>query len=299
MNQVMKPSKGKKSVIKQRGLRTAKIVVFIVLSLYAFSLVFPVIWAFLTSLKDQIEYSTYNVNGLPTQWLFSNYLEAFKILKVQTNIGETNMIGLFINSLWYSFGAALLGVLVSSMAAYVVAKYKFPGGKFFYSLVIVVMMIPIVGNLPSQYRVMTALGIINTPFYILAFASGMGFNFMVLYGYFKNLPWSYAEAAFIDGASHVRVFFKVMIPQAVPLFTALGALALITGWNDYMNPLLFLKDFPTLSSGLYIFRMQQQRVLNMPVLYAGILISAVPVVILFSVFSSKIMDISMGGGLKG
>ena len=284
-----------KRVIKQRGFNVAKTVMFLLLLLHSISLVFPLIWAFLTSLKSQVEYTTYNMNGLPQDWLFSNYKEAFRVL----NVENTNMIGMIFNSLWYSVGASFLGILVSSMSSYVVAKYKFPGQKFFYGLVLVVMMIPIVGNLASQFSIYTTLGIINTPFYLLTFAGGMGFNFLILYGYFKSLPWSYAEAAFIDGASHAKVFFKVMMPQAVPLFTALGAIAFISAWNDYSNPLLFLKSFPTLSSGLFVFRMQSQRLLNMPVLYAGVLLSAVPVIALFSVLSSKIMDISLGGGLKG
>lgn len=295
MENIKKRKYKNKRISRQRGFRVAKTIMFILLLLYSFSLIFPLIWAFLTSLKSQVEYTTYNMNGLPQDWLFSNYKEAFRVL----NVENTNMIGLIFNSLWYSVGAAFLGILVSSMSSYVVAKYKFPGHKFFYGLVLVVMMIPIVGNLASQFNIYTSLGIINTPFYLLVFAGGMGFNFLILYGYFKSLPWSYAEAAFIDGAGHMKVFFKVMMPQAVPLFTALGALAFISAWNDYSNPLLFLKSFPTLSSGLFVFRMQSQRLLNMPVLFAGVLLSAVPVVALFSVLSGKIMDVSLGGGLKG
>lgn len=287
-----------KPAVKQRSFRIAKAVVFILLLLYAVSLIFPTIWAFLLSLKGQIELNS-NPNGLPQDWLFSNYADAFKILAVETDRGKIHMLGLLINSLWYSIGAAVLGIFVSSMSAYVVAKYSFPGRKFVYGLVLIVMMVPIVGALSSQYKVYTALGIINTPFYLFAFASGLGFNFLVLHGYFKNLPWSYAESAFIDGAGRITVFFKIMMPQALPTLTALGSLALISAWNDYTNPLLFLKDFPTLSSGLFVFRMQTQRMLNMPVLYAGILMSAVPVIILFTAFSNKIMDISLGGGLKG
>lgn len=290
-----------KSIKKQRGLKSAKIVVFILLTIYSLSLFYPLLWAFLSSLKDQVEYSTYNINGLPQKWLFSNYAKAFKSLRVDVSWKESGvgMFGLFFNSLWFSILGPVLGLSVSAMSAYAVAKYKFPGRNFIYSLVLVVMMIPIVGSLPSQYRIYTALGIINTPFYMVVFMGGLGFNFLILYGYFKNLPWSYAEAAFIDGASHWEVFLKVMMPQAVPLFTALGSLALINCWNDYTSPLLFLKDYPTLSSGLYILRMEKERMLDMPVLYAGILMSAVPVIILFSLFSDKIMDISLGGGLKG
>ncbi len=288
----------KKTIVKQRSFRIAKAIVCVLLLLYSVSLIFPTIWAFLLSLKDQIELN-YNPTGLPEKWLFSNYVDAFKILAVNTDNGKVYMFGLLANSLWYSIGAAFLGIFVSSMSAYVVAKYEFPGRKFVYGLVLIVMMIPIVGGLPSQYKVYTALGIIDTPFYLIVFANGFGFNFLILHGYFKNLPWSYAESAFIDGAGRITVFFKIMMPQALTTLVALGSLALIGAWNDYSNPLLFLKTYPTLSSGLFIFRMQTQRMLNQPVLYAGILMSVIPVIALFTAFSNKIMDISLGGGLKG
>ncbi|GHU98345.1 ABC transporter permease [Clostridia bacterium] len=301
MDAVIKKRKFKKEtpVRKRKGFRIAKIIVFALLAVHAFSLLFPVAWAFLYSLKSQVEATTGNINALPKQWLFGNYADAFKVLEVVENGIKRSMPVLFLNSLWYSIGAAFLGIFVSSMSAYAVAKYDAPGRKVILNVVIVTMMIPIIGSLPSQYRLFSSLGIINTPFYLLVFAGGLGFNFLILYGYFRNLPWSYAEAAFIDGAGHVGVFFRVMMPQAVPLFTALGALALIGAWNDYTGPLLFLRSYPTLSSGLYILRMMSARVQNMPVLYAGILLSAVPVIVLFAFFSGKIMDISLGGGLKG
>lgn len=269
--------------------------IILILFVYAVSLFMPLLWALNSSLKDQVEYSTYNLNGLPENWLFENYGNAFTALK----IGNNNFFSMIINSVWYSIGGALIGIIVSSMVAYVVAKYEFPGRNFIYTLAIVTMMIPIVGSQASQYRVYSALRIVNSPMILISFAGGFGFNFLVLYAYFRNLPWSYAEAAFIDGAGHVRVFFEVMIPQALPSFMALTVVAVIGLWNDYTTPLLFLKDYPTLSSGLYMFQMITTRQMNMPVLYAGLLISALPILVLFILFSNKIMDISVSGGLKG
>jgi len=282
-------------IFRRPGFAAAKVIMVVLMSVYAASLLIPLAWTFLTSLKSQVEFSTYNVNGLPTRWLFGNYRDAFTVL----NIDGSNYFIMLFNSIWYAAGGAFIGVAVSSMVAYVVAKYKFPGAKFIHSLAIVMMIIPIVGSLPSQFRVIKGLGILDTPFFLVTAAGGFGFNFLILYAYFKSLPWSFAEAAFIDGAGHARVYLTVMMPQAVPLLSAIGIMALITGWNDYTNPLLFLKSYPTLASGLYMFQVITTRELNMPVLYAGLLLSAVPILILFIFFSNKIMTISIGGGLKG
>lgn len=280
---------------KSKKLKIFEVVLFIILSIYAFSLVIPLVWAFLSALKSQIEYSTYNVNGLPEKWLFSNFALAF----TELNVNGSNLFVMIFNSVWYTAGGVLIGMMVSAMVAYVTAKYEFPGRKILYGIALVIMMIPIVGSTPSQYRLYSQLGILDSPAFLVTFASGFGFNFLVLYAYFRSLPWSFAEAAFIDGAGHVKVFFQIMLPQAASTIGALAIVSAITAWNDSGGPLLFLKSYPTLASGLYMFQVMTTRNLNMPVLYAGLLMSAVPMLILFTFFSNKIMDMSLGGGLKG
>lgn len=280
---------------KFKKLKIFEVILFIILSIYAFSLVIPLVWAFLSALKSQIEYSTFNVNGLPEKWLFSNFALAF----TELNVNGSNLFVMIFNSVWYTAGGVLIGMMVSAMVAYVTAKYEFPGRRILYGIALVIMMIPIVGSTPSQYRLYSQLGILDSPAFLVTFASGFGFNFLVLYAYFRSLPWSFAEAAFIDGAGHVKVFFQIMLPQAASTIGALAIVSAITAWNDSGGPLLFLKSYPTLASGLYMFQVMTTRNLNMPVLYAGLLMSAVPMLILFTFFSNKIMDMSLGGGLKG
>ena len=287
----------------QKEYPVIKTVMFILLLLYALSLIFPLFWMFMASLKDQIEYSTGVVNGVvrsinafPRQWLFSNYLKAFKELNDGGGVG---FIGMFINSVWYSTLGPLISTLLCAMTGYVCAHYKFRGAGLLFNITIITMILPIQGNLSSLYKVVTKLRIIDSPLYVVFTAGGLGMNFLLIRSFFKNLSWSYAEAAFIDGAGHLQVFFRVMLPQVMPLLLTLASLGFIGGWNDYSTPLLMLKSFPTLSSGLYIFQMKTQRMMNMPVLYAGLLLSAIPVVALFSLMSDKIMDITLAGGLKG
>ncbi|MCI8368649.1 MAG: carbohydrate ABC transporter permease [Clostridia bacterium] len=271
-----------------------KIIIFTLFALYAFTLIFAMLWAFSASLKSQKEFYD-NVNGLPREWLFSNYGTAFK----QVSANGHNMFEMFWNSVWYSCGGALLGVLTSAVTSYVVAKYKFPGRGFIYGVAIVTMMIPIVGSFPSQYKVYTALHIIDTPFLLITKAAGFGFNFMVLYSFFRTLSWTYAEAGFIDGASHFKVFTRIMLPQALPVMGSLFMVQVVQLWNEYMEPNLFLQSYPTLSSGLYIFQLEMTRGINFPVLFAGLIISVIPVIILFVCFQNTMMESMSVGGIKG
>lgn len=280
---------------KHKKFSLSRTLIFFVFTFYAISLVYPLVWAFLSSLKESTEYMTHNKMDLPEKWLFSNYLKAFEGL----NIEGKNMFDMFFNSIWFTVGGTLAGVGVSCMTAYAVAKYRFPGSKLIYWTAIISMMIPVVGALPSQFKVYTALGIIETPWLLLAFLNGFGFNFLVLHSYFESLPRSYMEAAFIDGAGHFTCFWKVMLPQAKSPIMALSIVSAIGFWNDYNTPLLFLKEYPTLSSGIYMYQVINTRILDMPVLFAGILLTAIPVLILYAFFSNKIMNISLEGGIKG
>ena len=241
----------------------AKIIVFVLFALYVFTLFFAILWAVNASLKSQVEFNQ-DVNSLPKEWLFSNYVTAF-----------------------------------TAVPSYVVAKYKFPGRNVIYAIAIITMMIPIVGSFPSQYRVYDTLKIIDSPFIIITAAAGFGFEFIVLFSFFRTLSWTYAEAGFIDGASHFKVFFRVMLPQALPVIGSLFIVAVVNRWNDYMFPTLFMQSYPTLSSGLYIFQLEMTRGINYPVLFAGLIISVIPVIVLFVCFQNTMMESMSVGGIKG
>ncbi len=278
----------------ERGFLITKIIVFVFFAIYAFTLFYAILWAFNASLKTSTEYDD-NMNAITKSWAFSNYAEAFKAVQVDGK----NMIVMFINSLWYACGGAALQVIASAIVAYVVAKYKFPGRGFLYGMALVTMMIPIVGSFPSQYRVYKLLGILDTPMLLVTKFAGFGFNFIVLYSFFKTLSWTYAEAAFIDGASHLRVFFNIMLPMSLPVMGSLFLVATMQLWNNYMEPILFLQSYPTLMSGLYIFQLQSTRHMNYPVLFAGLLLSVIPPIILFVSFQNTIMNSMNVGGIKG
>ena len=133
----------------------------------------------------------------------------------------------------------------------------------------------------------------------MTFTSGFGFNFIVLYGFFANVSWSYAEAVFIDGGGHATVFFKIMLPQAFPPMMTLAIMSFIGCWNDYMTTLLYMPDYPTLASGIYKIQTTMKRDGHYPLYFAGLVIATIPVIVIYSLFSDMIMKNFTVGGLKG
>ena len=283
-------TKGEKKPHARRKPSVAFIVVFILFVLYSITLIYPYLWAIMTTFKYDWDYNNNRV-WFPQEWTFSNYADAF----VELSAAGRSLITMLFNSAWYSVGGTLVAIASSTVSAYVVAKYRFPGRGIVYGIAIVTMTLPIIGALPSQYTMYGKLGILDTPFYLIAMANGLGFNFMILYGFFKSLPWSYVEAAYLDGAGHFRTFISVMLPQAASVIASLGIVAFISTWNDYMNPILFLESYPTMSMGLYVY----QQGIDIPVLFAGVIMSTVPVLTLFVIFQNSIMSLTLGGGLKG
>lgn len=270
------------------------IVVCAVFFVYSLSLLYPFVWGFFSSLKTTMEYID-NPFSFPKEWMFKNYLLAFQYLEYN----GANMIEMLLNSVWFTFGGTLINVLVVSMAAYVVAKYAFHGRNVIYGISLFIMIVPIVGALPAQYRLYNQLQIINSPLLLLTYASGFGFNFVIMYSFFKSLPWSYAEAAMIDGAGHFQTYVKVMLPQAVTSLFAIGIIQAIAMWNDYMIPMLYLDKLPTLASGIYNYQTRMQNRSNFPVYYAGVLMSMVPIAAVYGIFHNVIMENTIAGGLKG
>lgn len=291
----MKIKEGKLN--ETRGGRIALIIAFAVFAAYSASVIFAFVWAFYNSLKTNGEFFT-SMMALPEKWLFSNYIMAFK--KIAYN--DYTFLGMLFNSLWFAGGSAVLGVLMHCVTGYVFAKYKFFAKETAFAVIVFTITLPILGSLPSFYRFVVGMNIKDSPLFLITSLGGFGANFLITYAFFKSISWSYAEAAFIDGAGHFYVFFRIMLPLAVGPIFALSLLGFIGQWNNYETPMLFLDRMPPLASGLYRFSVNMKYAsFESPqtVYFAGVLITAVPSVAFVSVFGGKIMNNVSIGGIKG
>lgn len=293
--------KNQDSTLNKRSLGEKIVIgiVFVIFFLYAASLIYPFIWLIINSLKDGLEYEIHLMAKtpfeLPATPLFSNYIKAFTAFEYN----DTNFYGMFFNSIWYVGISTFNGVFASCLTGYCVSKYKFRLRGVLYGIAIFSMTIPILGTTAATFKLVSALNIYDSPLYVvLTTFGGFGFNFLIMYGFFQNISWSYAEAVFIDGGGHFTVFFKIMLPQAIAPITTLCLKTAIEHWNAYEAPILFIPHFPTVSSGLYFIEKSLSRD-SMPLYYAALFLAALPVLTVFVTFSNKIMQNVSVGGLKG
>ena len=284
-------------------------VTFIIFLIYSLLILTPIIYLlFIGTFVSDDEYYTFLYRRiLPDVNIFTinvgQHFENYKYItqcSVKIHTGMAQFPELLFNSVWFCFFASFLPVFTSSLTGYVIAKYKFKGRNLIYSIVIFCMTIPIIGTTGAALKLVSTLGIKNTPWYvILTSLGGFGFNFMVLHAFFKNVSWNYVEAVLIDGGGHFTAFFKVMLPQASSAMTTLIILSLIGTYNDYTTPLLFLEDYPTIASGIYQLTEYATHDGHPAGLFAALLISILPIILLFSIFSDRIMKNFSIGGLKG
>ena len=269
-------------------------VAFIIFLFYAVSLVFPFVWLFNNSFKSNTEFFK-DVWSLPEQWLFSNYVDGFTV-----SIKNFTLMKMMGNSVFIAVVGVALNMFFTVCAAYIFAKFRFFGRNFIYALVITFMIIPTTGSTPALYRFLVNLKLYDTSWglFILqsnAFSSG----FLFLYACFVGISPSYAEAAVLDGANNWTVFLRVMAPQAIPVITSLSVIQFIGVWNDFYAPYMFLPSYPTVAVGLDLLNSQMTYDTNYPLMFAVMVISMIPVLILFVCFQKTIMENTVAGGLKG
>lgn len=273
-------------------------VVLAIFVVYSFSLIFPVAWMIMTSFKDgEVEYFSTSAFALPQVFRFNNYLRAFRML----NTGDTGFLGMIFNSLWYTLLVTSIGAFMPAVTGYVMSKYEFKAKPIIFAVAIGSMVIPIVGNTASYMNVISFLYLYDTPLYAAVTSmGGFGGSFLVYYGFFKSVSSAYMEAAKIDGANPFIIFFKIMLPQGVPIIMTYAITGAIGSWNEYNTMILYMPSYPTLASGLFEYEsVAIYQGINVPVYYAGLIISMVPTIALFAVFSDKIMTSISIGGLKG
>ena len=281
---------------KRKTLSVIDCFVLVLLLFFAITYLSGMLWVLLASVKSDVQYyMAGTILQLPKPVTIGNYYNAFIVLKEE----GYDLLNMIFNSVWFSIGAVVLTVFFNSAMAYVLTKYRFPGCRLLYVVYFVTMMIPIVGNMPSSLRMYKTLHIYNTPLMLITRASAGGANLFILMSCYKGVSMSYSEAAFLDGGGHFTVYFKVIFPQAAGMMLAMGVMGFISTWNDYMTPLVYYRDYPTLASGIYRISLIAERWFWEPYMFAAIVISAIPLVVIFAVFQKTLLQIDIGGGIKG
>ena len=272
----------------------------LILIAYCLFMLVLFLWALNTSVKSDDNFSKDPI-WLTQKFTIDNYIAAFNNIKYKDGLVPKYYETMLFNSLLYAGGAALFQVGCTAVVAYCTARYKNVVSTILHYVVIVTLILPIVGNTPSMIEVMRGLKLYDKM--IGAWIMKLGFNnmyYLIFYAAFKSLSWEYAESAFLDGANHFTVFFRIMLPLTMTLVGTVFLLYFITYWNDYQVPMLYFPKYRTAAYGLFVvFSTTDGDMAYPPVKIAGGVFIFVPIFTVFMIFRNKIMGNLTEGGIKG
>ena len=282
-----------------------KIFIYVALLALAISIVIPVGWVFLASIKENSEFYG-NPWTLPKGIYFQNFIDAFEKAKM----GEY-----FLNSIFVTCLALLILLVVALPAAYVLARYRFFGSKlinimFMGGLFINVnyIVVPIFLMFVDADKFLRLLGtdgfFLNNLFVVaLVYAStALPFTIYLLSGFFVTIPRDYEEAAYMDGSGYFRTMVQIMMPMALPSIITVILFNFLSFWNEYIISMTLMssaKGQKTLPVGLLNLMQAQQSSAEYGILYAGLVLVMLPTLILYMCVQKKLTQGMTVGGLKG
>lgn len=295
--------KSKKHDTTRTRLSPLTVILLVVLSIYVLSMFVLLFWALITSFKSQQEFRI-NIIGLPEKFVW-NYSFVFSkfVYPISTESGTVNvgMPMMFLNSFLYAIGCAFAATITPCITAYLCAKFDYKFSKFMVVLVIVVMALPIVGNLPSEIMVAKAVGLFDHIWGLwLMRANFLGMYFLVFLNAFKAIPKDFTEAAKIDGAGNFTILFRIMLPLVRNTFFVVMLIHFIGFWNDYQVPLIYLPSHPTVALGVFNMATTKENGLStIPMRMTGSMLMLIPILIIFIIFQKKLVGNLSVGGVKG
>ena len=288
---------------KREKFNVLTILLLVFLCLYALSMFTMLGWGLLTSFKYQWDFRL-NVIGIPKEWAW-NYGTVAKhfYVDITTDSGTKSVYvyELFLNGFLYALGCAFTNTLIPCITAYMCAKFSYKYSKVLYSIVIVTMILPIVGSMPSEIQVAKFFGLYDQIWGLwLMKANFLGMYFLVFYGMAKSIPDAYSEAAKIDGAGNLTILIKIVFPIIKNTFLTVMLINFINFWNDYSIPQVYLPSYPTIAFGVLLMSMTTINDMStIPMRMTSAMMALVPVLVLFLCFHQKLLGNLTIGGIKG
>ena len=274
--------------MKKKKINKGNLIVHLVLIIGSVIMILPFAWMILTSFKTLAESTQMPPKIFPDTLQFSNYTEVMRLLPFDK---------FYINTILMLLFRVIGSVLFSAMAAYAFARLNFPGKNFFFSLVLLQMMVPGQLFIIPQFLLVQKLGLLNTVTALVIPGIVSAFGTFLLRQFFMGIPKELEEAAKIDGCSIGRTFFSIMLHLANSGLVALGIFTALFAFKDLMWPLIVNMsiDKMTLSAGLA--SLQGQFSTNFPQLMAGSLLAVWPMLLIFVIFQRKFIEgIATTGG---
>ena len=251
---------------------------------------FPVIYCFFVSFMMPNQVQSIPPTIFPKEWTLDNYW----------NVMETTTIGRFmLNSLILAGASSVIRLITASFAAFPFAFYEFKGRNLLFMLCLGTVMIPSDVVLVTNYQTISQLGLVNTYIGMMSVFCVSAMNIFMMRQNFLTFSKTLQEAAYVDGCSNIRFFFKILLPTSTPVLTTVFISSFISTWNTYLWPMLVTNNplMRTVQVGVTMLNNEDGNVYG-PIMAASMMV-LVPTAMIFLIFRKKIVSGMMGGAIKG
>jgi multiple sugar transport system permease protein len=282
------PRTGRAGTPLRRVGRTAGYGLLIIAAIGLFT---PFVWMVISSLKTSNEVFSVPVTWFPEIFVWNNYVEIWT---------KSNMLTWIRNTMFLSIVVTFLQVLTGSFAAYGFARIRFPGRDVLFLVYVGTIAVPWQSYMIPQFILMSELKVSNTLWAIVLLQAFGAFGVFLMKQFYETIPEDLSEAARLDGLSEYGIWRRIMLPLSVPALASLALLTFVNTWNDYLGPLIYLRDpnLWTVQLGLKSF-VSNLFDTNYALLFAGLTISVIPIAIIFLVGQKYFVEGLATSGMKG
>ncbi len=287
----MKANSNLKPLVKKK-FRISSLVMYLLLGIFTVIQVYPLIWLFLFSFKDNNEIYSGNAMGIPMIWRFSNYSDV---------LTGGNVAVYLLNSIIVTGVTILLSTFLITTSAYAIARMHWKMSAAFLNFILLGMMVPLHATLLPLFIVLKNLGILNSYLSLIlpytAFALPMGVFIMA--GFFRGVPKEIEESACLDGCSIYSMFYNIVLPLVRPAIATVAIFTFLSCWNELMfaNTFISNEKLKTLTVG--IMSLSGQQGTHWGPIGAGLVIATVPTLIIYFMFSDQLQKSVIAGAVKG
>ncbi|MDD4328019.1 MAG: carbohydrate ABC transporter permease, partial [Eubacteriales bacterium] len=258
--------------------------------IYAGFNILMLIYTIYNSMRDRKEFLS-ETFAFTTRLSFGNYVDL---------IVKDGYFRFVFNSLLILGGAILLAIILSSTVAYALGHYNFKGKKFWQTYFLVGLMFPIQLGIVPVFLLMKRLNLIDSYLsVILICGASISMSVFLLTNFFAHLPEEIYEAAILDGAGEFRTFVQIMFPLASPVVFSMSILTAVNIWNQFFVPLIFLQSDAKKTLPLLVMKYTRKLLMTIDSAFAVSILTIVPIIIIFTIFSRRILDGIAEGGVKG
>jgi ABC-type glycerol-3-phosphate transport system permease component len=268
---------------------------YLVLIVVSVISILPFVWIIFSSLKPHDELYTKHLTFFPQQYTLENYLRMFE-----------RMVGFgfyYRNSILVSFGTVILTLFVGSLAAYALSRFRFKGDHVIFLIFLGTIMVPGEVGLIGQYELLSAYKLLNTltGLTLSYTAFNLALTIFIMRGVFASVPQEMLDAARVDGCSWWETFWQIMVPMGASGLAAAGTLVFLNAWNEFIFALTmnnWTDEARTLTVGIQLLQGQWQH-WDYGVLFSSVMLSFLPVIILFLLLQKTFMRGLTAGAVKG